>query len=73
MLVLTHFGIDNYAGRHGIVQNLCEYSWFFLCGFLVLKHSDTPNSHNATFVNGLLVGYTLNKKSRDFSVKKKQI
>ena len=45
MGISGHFGIENYARRLGIVQNLSEYCRFFLCDFLGQNCADTPNIH----------------------------
>ena len=59
MGIFGHFGIENYVWRLGIVENLCEYCWFFLYGFL------SPNSLNIPKIPTRIVEISNNSKPWD--------
>ena len=56
MGILRHFGTENYAWRHGIVQNLCRYYWFFLCDFLGPRCLNITTSHTTDCYSKLELG-----------------
>lgn len=43
--ILGHFGIENYAWKLAMVQNVREYCRFFLYYFLGPNYANTSNSH----------------------------
>ena len=47
MGISKYFGIENCAQRLGIVQNLCDYCWFFLYDFFSPNCAYSHSSHTA--------------------------
>lgn len=48
--ILGHFGIENYAWKLAMVQNVREYCRFFLYYFLGPNYANTSNSHTTYII-----------------------